>query len=99
MLIDKEGRRSSYKGCEAGENQMRMILKAAIEGLSKTEQGCEAKIFSNNQYLVLGINDSRRREKNCDLWAQLEELLSRRHVQAEYVAKHKCWLRTLSEVK
>ncbi len=30
-------------------------------------------------------------KKNRDLWAELEELLSRRHVQAEYIAKHK-WL-------
>lgn len=50
VLIDEEGQRSSYKGCEAGENQMRMTLRAAIE-----------------------------------------ERLSRRHVQAEYKARHQ-WL-------
>ncbi len=91
VVIDEEGRRSSYKGCEAGATQPAMILRAAIEGLSKTEQGCEAKILSNNEFLVLGINDSRQRRANRELWTNLDELLSRRHVQAEYMAKHR-WL-------
>ncbi len=63
VVIDEEGHETKDKGCEAGANQMRMILKSAIEGLSKTEQSCEAQILSNNQYLVLGINDSRQRQK------------------------------------
>ena len=89
ILIDEEEQKTTYKGCEAGANQMKMILRAAIEGLSKTEQGCEAKILSNNEYLVLGIEDSRQRQKNRDLWGELEELLSRRHVKAEYISRNK----------
>lgn len=91
VLIDEEGRRSSYKDCEPGATPQAMILRAAIEGLAKTEQDCEAKILSNSQYLVLGINDSRQRRANRKLWGELEELLSRRYVQAEYIAKHQ-WL-------
>jgi ribonuclease HI len=91
VLIDEEGQRSSHKGCEAGATHNAMALRGAIEGLSKTEQGCEAKIISNNEYLVLGINDSRQRRANRELWSELEELLSRRHVQAEYIARHR-WL-------
>lgn len=93
VLVDEDGRSKKFKGAEQAANQMRMALKGAIEGLSKTEQGCEAKIFSNNQYLVLGMNDSRRREKNRDLWRELEELLSRRHVEAEQISSREKWLK------
>jgi len=93
VVIDEEGGQTKDRGCEAGANQMRMILKAAIEGLSKTEQGCEAKILSNNQYLVLGINDSRQRQKNRDLWGELEELMSRRHIEARQIGSNDRWLK------
>ena len=98
VLIDEEGRRSSYKDCELGATPQAMILRAAIEGLAKTEQDCEAKIFSNNQYLVLGINDSRRREKNRELWAELEELMSRRHVEAKQISSREKWLKEAHEL-
>ena len=91
VLIEEEDQRSSYKGCEVGATQNAMILRGAIEGLSKTDQGCEAEILSNSQYLVLGINDSRQRRANRKLWDELEELLGRHHVQAEYIARHR-WL-------
>ena len=90
VVIDEEGHETKDKGCETGANQARMILKAAIEGLSKTEQGCEAKILSNQEYLVLGINDSRRRRANRDLWEELDELAGRRHVEGQHVARHRC---------
>ena len=91
VLIDEEGHRQKCNGSEQGATPNQMALRAAIEGLSRIEQGCEAKIFSNNQYLVLGIEDSRQRRANRDLWNELDELLGRRHVHAEYMAKHK-WL-------
>ena len=91
VVIDEEGRANKHKGCEEGATQNRMILMCAIEALSKTEQGCEVKIFSNSEYLVLGINDSRQRRANRDLWNNLEELMERRHVEAEHKRKHK-WL-------
>lgn len=68
-----------------------MILIAAIEGLSKTEQGCEVKLLSNNEYLIIGMQDSRQRKASRDLWDELDELTSRRHVYPERMAKHK-WL-------
>ena len=91
MLIDEEGHRQKCNGSEQGATPNQMALRAAIEGLSRTEQGCEAKIYSNNQYLVLGVEDSRQRKANRELWNELDELLSRRSVHAEYIAKHK-WL-------
>ena len=98
VLIDEEGRPKKHNGSEEGATPNRMILKGAIEGLSKTEQGCEAKILSNSQYLVLGINDSRRREKNRDLWTELEELLSRRHVEAKQISSREKWLKEAHEL-
>jgi len=93
VVIDEEGRQTKDKGCEVGATQNAMILRGAIEGLSKTEQGDEAKILSNNQYLVLGINDSRQRQKNRDLWGELEELMSRRHVAAQQIGSKDKWLK------
>lgn len=91
VVIDEEGRTNKHNGSEEGATQNRMILMGAIEALSQTEQSCEAKIFSNSEYLVLGMNDSRQRRANRDLWNKLEELLERRHVVAEYKRRHK-WL-------
>ena len=93
VLIEEEDQRSSYKGCEEGATPQAMILRAAIEGLAKTEQDCEAKILSNNQYLVLGINDSRQRRANRKLWGELEELLSRRSVKARQIGSKDKWLK------
>jgi len=93
VLIDEEERPKKHNGSEEGATQNRMILKAAIGGLSKTEQGCEAKILSNNQYLVLGINDSRRRQANRDLWGEFEELLTRRQVEAKQISSKEKWLK------
>lgn len=92
VVLAEEGKREKkYKGCESGETQPRMILKAAVEGLAQTEEGCEVKLFSNNENLVQGIEDSQQRKVNRDLWGQLDDLLSSRNVQAKYIAKHK-WL-------
>ncbi len=91
VLIGGEGQWKKHNGSEEGATQPRMILRAAVEGLSKTEQGCEAKILSNNENLVQGIEDSQQRRANRDLWAQLDDLMSSRHVRAEYIARHK-WL-------
>lgn len=91
VLVDEEEQLKKHDGSGEGATQPRMILKAAVEGLSKTEQGCEAKILSNNENLVQGIEDSQQRIANRDLWAQLDDLMSSRHVRAEHIAKHK-WL-------
>jgi len=91
VLVEEGQREKRHNGSESGGTHQRMILKAAVEGLDKTEQGCEATIFSNNEYLVLGINDSRQRIKHRDLWGQFDELESSRKVKAEYLKKHQ-WL-------
>jgi ribonuclease HI len=91
VLVEEGKREKKCKGSESGGTHQRMILKAAVEGLVKTEEGCEAKIFSNNEILVLGIEDSQQRRANRDLWEQLDDLMSSRNVQAKYIARHQ-WL-------
>jgi len=94
VLVEEEGLPpKKYKGCETGATHNAMALRGAIEGLSKTEQGCEAEILSNNQYLVLGINDSRQRKANRVLWSELEELLNRRNVKARQIGGKEKWLK------
>lgn len=93
VLVKEDGNVDKCNECEPGANQMKMILRAAIEGLSKTEQDCEAKILSNNEYLVLGIKDSRKREANRDLWKELDGLLNRRHVEAKPISSKNKWLK------
>jgi len=91
VLVEEGQREKKHNGSESGGTHQRMILKAAVEGLAKTEEGCEAKIFSNNEILVIGIEDSQQRRANRDLWEQLDDLMSSRNVQAKYIAKHR-WL-------
>jgi len=91
VLVEEGKREKKYKGSESGGTHQRMILKAALECLVKTEEGCQAMLFSNNEILIQGIEDSQTRVANRDLWGQLDDLLGSRDVQAKYVAKHK-WL-------
>ena len=91
VLVEEGKREKKYKGCESGGTHQRMILKAAVEGLANTEEGCEARLLSNNENLVQGVEDSQQRRANRDLWEQLDGLMSSRNVQAKYIAKH-YWL-------
>ena len=79
------------KGCEKGATHNAMILKAAIEGLGKVSEGSEVKLFSNSEYLIIGIKDARQRRGNRELWEQLDEIRNKRHVYPEHIPKHK-WL-------
>jgi len=92
VLVEEGKREKKYKGSESGGTHQRMILKAAVEGLAKTEEGCQAILFSNNENLIQGIEDSQTRVANRDLWGQLDDLIGSRDVQAKYIAKHK-WLK------
>lgn len=98
VVLAEEGKREKKcNGSESSVTHQRMILKATVESLAKTEEGCEAKLFSNNEILVQGIEDSQQRRANRDLWSQLDDLMSSRDVQAKYIAKHK-WLGEAQEL-
>jgi ribonuclease HI len=92
VLIEEEGPPKKYKGAEKGASHMRMALKGAIEGLNKTEENSEVKLFSNVKYLIEGINDAQKREKNRDLWTQIDELMFKRRVDAQYISPNK-WVK------
>ena len=91
VLVEEGEREKKDKGCEQNTTHNQMILRAAIEGLSKTEQDCEVRLFSNSEYLIIGMKDSRQRRGNRELWEMLDELVYRRHVDPQRIPKHK-WL-------
>jgi len=92
IKVVEEGRQlKREKGSEKGATHNAMILKAAIEGLSKIDEGSEVKLLSNSEYLIIGIKDARQRKGNRELWEQLDKVANRRHVYPDYIAKHK-WL-------
>lgn len=83
VLVEENGEVKKESGSEEGATHNAMILKAAIEGISKTEQGCEVRLLTNVQYLEIGMKDSRQRRANRDLWQQLDDLVSRRHIDVQ----------------
>ena len=91
VLVEEGEPPKKDKGPEHNTTHNQMILKAAIEGLSKTEQNCEVRLFSNSEYLIIGMKDSRQRRGNRELWEILDELVYHRHVDSQRIPRHK-WL-------
>ena len=95
------------KECSGGEGDTtnnRMELTAAIQGLSALKRRCRVKLYTDSQYVGLGLsewlpkwkaNGWRRKEKNSwkpvkndDLWKQLDLLLAEHEVEFHYVRGH-----------
>jgi ribonuclease HI len=70
-----------------------MELRAPTEALRYLHDkygALDALVFSDSEYVVLGITDrTRARRKNLDYWARLEEAVALHHyVEFEHVKGH-----------
>mgnify|MGYP001625464841 FL=1 len=89
VILDVEGKviQEISKGFHASTNN-RMELLAAIEALKAIPAGAEVKVKSDSQYLVRTMEEGWSRNKNHDLWKQLDEALRGKKVSFKWVRGH-----------
>lgn len=99
MLLNDE--EMLFSGGESHTTNNRMELQAAISGLEKTTQDMTIKLFTDSQYVKNGITTwihswkkknwmSSKNEpvKNQDLWMILDQIVSTRNVEWNWVKGH-----------
>jgi len=88
VIVDPDGTRQELGGAHRETTNNRMELTAAIEALRRIERGGKVVLRSDSEYVVKGINENRKRNKNLDLWDQLDAEIAPRHVRFEWVRGH-----------
>lgn len=88
-------------GGEQETTNNRMELMAAIRGLAALKRGCRVDLFTDSQYVRLGITQwlenwkrkgwktaNRKPVKNQDLWQALDTEAARHEIQWHWVKGH-----------
>lgn len=88
IVIAPDGSRREFNGHSPSTTNNRMELTAAIEGLRATEPGSHVVLRSDSQYVVNTIERGWKRNKNHDLWQQLDAERDARTVEFEWVRGH-----------
>jgi ribonuclease HI len=88
VVRDPDGNVTELNGHDPSTTNNRMELMAAIEGLRATEPGAEVILRSDSQYVVNSMTLHYKRNKNNDLWDQLDAEAAARHVRFEWVRGH-----------
>jgi ribonuclease HI len=101
VLLRWRERERELFGGEAATTNNRMELRAVIEGLRALKARAPVIVFTDSQYVRLGITEwlpqwkrrgwktaDRKPVKNVDLWLQLEELASAHDVKWRWVRGH-----------
>ncbi|HXW09902.1 MAG TPA: ribonuclease HI [Steroidobacteraceae bacterium] len=100
LLIAGEHRKELYGG-ESPTTNNRMELTAAIEALAALKRPCRVQLYTDSQYVRLGITEwlpqwkrrgwktaDKKPVKNDDLWKQLESQIERHEVHWHWVRGH-----------
>jgi ribonuclease HI len=67
-------------------NQMEIM--AVIEGLKALTRSTEVTIVSDSQYVIKTMTKNWKRNKNQDLWEQLDDLCATHKIKWKYVKGH-----------
>jgi ribonuclease HI len=100
ILIAGERRKEIHGGAPATTNN-RMELTAAIEALAALKRRCRVHLYTDSQYVRLGITEwlpqwkrrgwktaDRKPVKNADLWELLDAQIQRHDVDWHWVKGH-----------
>ena len=100
-LLSFNGREKELFGGEAETTNNRMELTAAIRGLAALKRACEVDLYTDSEYLRLGITEwmanwkrrgwktaSRKPVKNQDLWQALDTQAARHQIRWHWVKGH-----------
>jgi ribonuclease HI len=100
LLIAGE-RRKELKGSERETTNNRMELTAAIRALTALNRRCQVKLYTDSQYVRLGITEwihqwkergwrtaDKKPVKNIDLWQALDSQIARHEIEWHWVKGH-----------
>ena len=100
-LLMLNGRVREISGAEAATTNNRMELLAVIHALRALKRRVRARIYTDSQYVRLGITEwlsgwktrgwrtaGRKPVKNQDLWQQLDELVTSHELEWRWVKGH-----------
>ena len=101
VLMRFNGVEKTLKGAERHTTNNRMELMAAIEGLNALTRICLVELYTDSQYLRLGMmqwmaqwkkngwrNAKKEPVKNADLWQALDGLAQRHQITWHWVKGH-----------
>jgi len=88
VIIEPGGRRRELHGAAAHTTNNKMELTAAIQGLRHVESGARVVLRSDSQYVINTMKLGWKRNKNLDLWEQLDHEAQLRDVEFEWVRGH-----------
>jgi ribonuclease HI len=88
VVRDPNGNVTELNGFDPSTTNNRMELMGAIEGLRATEPGADVVLRSDSQYVVNTMTLRWKRNKNQDLWEQLDAEATAREVKFEWVRGH-----------
>ncbi len=84
----ENGAERTLSGTHPNTTNNRMELTAAIEALRETAPDASVILRSDSEYLVKTMNLGWKRNKNQDLWQQLDAEVAKRSVYFEWVQGH-----------
>jgi len=100
-MLETGAHRKELYGGEPHTTNNRMELTAAIEALAALKRHCVVQLYTDSQYVRLGITEwlpqwkkrgwktaDKKPVKNADLWLLLEEQIGRHEVHWHWVKGH-----------
>lgn len=101
VLLRQNGIEKTLRGSTPETTNNRMELTAAIEGLAALKRTCEVDLYTDSQYVRLGMTEwlvqwkkkgwrgsNKQPVKNIDLWQQLDTLAKQHQVRWHWVKGH-----------
>lgn len=101
VLLRYNQHEKTLHGGEAQTTNNRMELLAAIKGLEALTRSCEIHLYTDSQYVRLGMmewmhgwkknnwrNSKKEAVKNADLWQELDRLATNHQVTWHWVKGH-----------
>ena len=100
-LLRYESKEKELSGSDFNTTNNRMELTAAVEALKSLKNPCQVKIYTDSQYLRLGITkwmknwktrgwktSQKKPVKNQDLWKALDKAIKPHDIQWHWVRGH-----------
>jgi cyclic pyranopterin phosphate synthase len=88
LIIDDQKIETEISGFDLNTTNNRMELLAVIKSIEKIEDGSAINLYSDSQYVINSITKNWKKEKNVDLWNELEKVLVNKSVQWFWVRGH-----------